>query len=136
MSTWQEIKQNWTRRGQEDVFKWEETLSDEEKARFFKQLQEIDLDNVLNRYANQGTTNGRGDCTIVPITTFKLADASLEDKKKWYDLGMKSLANSEVAILLMAGGQGTRLGSDDPKGMYSIHYPEMNFICLLLSSTT
>ncbi|SGZ40242.1 related to UDP-N-acetylglucosamine pyrophosphorylase [Hanseniaspora guilliermondii] len=35
-------------------------------------------------------------------------------------LGLDALSNNEVAIILMAGGQGTRLGSKDPKGLYDI----------------
>ncbi|XBW35076.1 hypothetical protein QEN19_000639 [Hanseniaspora menglaensis] len=40
---------------------------------------------------------------------------------RFEELGLKALLNNEVAIILMAGGQGTRLGSKDPKGCYDIH---------------
>lgn len=43
-----------------------------------------------------------------------------EERTKYRDIGLDAIANGEVAVILMAGGQGTRLGCSGPKGEYDI----------------
>lgn len=43
--------------------------------------------------------------------------------KEWRETGLSALRNGECAVVTLAGGQGTRLGSSAPKGCYKIGLP-------------
>jgi len=55
--------------------------------------------------------------------TASILDSKPEDIEKWYESGLDLIAENSVGVVLMAGGQGTRLGSSDPKGCFNIGLP-------------
>ncbi|MBP5298724.1 MAG: UTP--glucose-1-phosphate uridylyltransferase, partial [Lachnospiraceae bacterium] len=50
------------------------------------------------------------------------------NKDKFYAKGIEAIKACKVGAVLLAGGMGTRLGSDDPKGMYNIGITKDVFI--------
>jgi UDP-N-acetylglucosamine/UDP-N-acetylgalactosamine diphosphorylase len=54
-----------------------------------------------------------------PLEALKLADIEKE-KSQFENIGISAIKDCKVGAVLLAGGQGTRLGFDKPKGMFNI----------------
>ncbi|MFL5329697.1 MAG: UTP--glucose-1-phosphate uridylyltransferase [Gemmataceae bacterium] len=92
-------------------------LDNDARAALVAQIRSLDLDLLAKLYANRDATYTLppGE-QIIPLPDI-LPDAPDPEAKK---LGEQALARGEVAVLLVAGGQGTRLGFDHPKGMFQV----------------
>ncbi|CAO3634340.1 unnamed protein product [Cunninghamella echinulata] len=126
----QKLKSRYQAVGQDHVFTFFEELGHNEQRQLYDQLKNIDVERVQDIYekAIQGAAahNQEGSCQVEPLSEAifdSVLKASSSSLKEWETLGLKLIAQGKVAVILMAGGQGTRLGSSDPKGCYDIHLP-------------
>lgn len=102
--------------GQEHVLEFYEELSEAEKAALLGQIEQTDF-SVLAKASEGEKELKRG--VITPIPAMKLSE--IENKKELFTAkGIEMIRAGKVGAVLLAGGMGTRLGSDDPKGMYNI----------------
>jgi UDP-N-acetylglucosamine/UDP-N-acetylgalactosamine diphosphorylase len=123
-----ELREKYERAGQGQVFAFYDNLSTAEKAAIFEQLSNFDPEyiNELAEKALHPPKTEETESTLEPLpanATSSVLDSKEEDLNKWYDSGLELIAENKVAVVLMAGGQGTRLGSSAPKGCYDIGLP-------------
>ena len=99
---------------QDKVLEKFETMNDRDKERILKQCDFLDF-SFLNALSNHDAKRGK----IEPIRTMKLAEIE-QSREKYEKIGTEAIKAGKVAALVLAGGMGTRLGSDHAKGMYDI----------------
>lgn len=102
--------------GQEHVLKYYEELSEEEKQILLKQVEQTDF-SILNAVAEGKKEPVRGK--ITPLAAMQLKEIR-ENEEHFREVGQKAIREGKVGAVLLAGGMGTRLGSDNPKGMFNI----------------
>jgi UDP-N-acetylglucosamine/UDP-N-acetylgalactosamine diphosphorylase len=110
--------------GQQHVLRFWGALSPAEQQRLASQVCALDLELIARLYRDTGDGEdwaARAD-EIQPPEAIRLADAARDGhtRKEAAARGEAALRAGEVGVLLVAGGQGTRLGFDHPKGMYPI----------------
>ena len=106
---------------QEQLLKQYERLTDKKKKEdFLNSILTIDLDVVNEIYLNSKKNKSNEDFKIEPI---KFVDKEKIDEKEYSEyekLGIEAIKNGKLAVVTMAGGQGTRLGHTGPKGTFDL----------------
>ena len=107
--------------GQEHLLKQYERLTDDKKKQeFLNSILTIDFDAINEIYFNSKKNITNKDFTIEPI---KFIDKERIDEKEYIEyekLGREIIKNRKLAVVTMAGGQGTRLGHTGPKGTFDL----------------
>lgn len=101
--------------GQQHILRYFEELSEEEKVKLLEQIELTDFSII-----NEGKDFDAGKRGVIsPLKAIEL-DEIEENKELFKEIGVKALKEGKVALVLLAGGMGTRLGSEEPKGMFNI----------------
>ncbi|CAH7685491.1 UDP-N-acetylglucosamine pyrophosphorylase [Phakopsora pachyrhizi] len=117
------------RAGQGHLFNFFDDLNDQEKSQLLNQLDSIDPERVQKIFKNSIETKGDSsdEHQIEPPPTKFIESiigaGNVANIAEWRSKGLDAVKDGKVGVLLLAGGQGTRLGSSDPKGCYDIGLP-------------
>lgn len=130
------LRQRYEDAGQGHVFTFWDSLNDDERMQLGNQLNTIDPHTVtkiametLQAAASSKNSALSESCTIEPLPSSgsdSLLDCSEDQLNAWRSKGLEAIAQNKVAVVLLAGGQGSRLGSSKPKGCYNIGLPSQN----------
>ncbi len=113
----QELRERLSKYRQEHVLTWWDRLTHEERRGLLAQIQALDLDQLRTLYEKREHEIALPSPEqIAPVPVIGIDT----DPRKPRRIGEEALRRGEVAVLLVAGGQGSRLGFDHPKGMYPI----------------
>ncbi len=109
--------------GQEHLLAFYSTLGEEDKQALLRQIHGIDfaLVQALYRKVAEGRLPETGE--ITPISCIEKSMLSGQSIKHYEKTGQKIMESGGFAAVTMAGGQGTRLGYDGPKGTFDIGLP-------------
>jgi UDP-N-acetylglucosamine/UDP-N-acetylgalactosamine diphosphorylase len=101
-----------------------ERLSGQQKLDFLGGLEGLDFERIFSLYRDAisgpitpHTIEDIGPAPIIPIPE-TTGEKALEERARL--LGESMLRAGKVAVLIVAGGQGSRLGHDGPKGTFPV----------------
>ena len=114
--TWESARKKLSRYGQEHVLMYYEELTDEQRETLLAQVDAMDM-SFLETCKHKNEFSGRG--IIAPLAAMDLNEIE-EYREEYTAIGLEAIRAGKVAAVMLAGGMGTRLGFDYPKGMYNI----------------
>lgn len=105
---------------QEQVLAFYNTLPKEEKELLLDQVLNIDFEKLISLYNEFQKDVSYTDAIITPLEHVEETKLSSYIKSKYIKKGEEIIENGGLAVITLAGGQGTRLGLSLPKGFFEV----------------
>ena len=114
--TLEQAKRKLSAVGQEHLLRYWDELDEEQRSYLLEQIEELDMD-LLKLVQSETEKVPRGK--LEPLGAITI-DEIQKNRHKYESVGIQALKERRVGAVLLAGGQGTRLGLDKPKGMLNV----------------
>ena len=114
---YQQAKALLEEKGQAHLLRYFDELDEAGKANLLGAIAELNWE-FEDALANPVDLSGKNR-VIKPIKGLRLAEIE-KRQAEFEEIGVKAIQEGKVAAVLLAGGMGTRLGVDGPKGAYDI----------------
>lgn len=109
------------RAGQEHIFRFWEELPADDRRQILGQIERLDFQLLARLVQKIGERPPRRPLEPPPgVIRLAKTSAEIDRRERARHAGEEALAAGRVAVLVVAGGQGTRLGFPGPKGAFPI----------------
>ena len=115
MITINEARELLKEKNQEQVLRYFDDLNEAERQTLLLQIENINWSDFSK--IGVTTESKRGEFAPPPALSIEKIQ---ENKESYEKTGLEAIKKGEVAAVLLAGGMGTRLGFDLPKGCYNV----------------
>jgi UDP-N-acetylglucosamine/UDP-N-acetylgalactosamine diphosphorylase len=113
------------------LLRYENTLNEADAKKLTKQISDIDWSFMDTFYKKDAKRSG----TLAPMSACTI-DRINEHYDEYKKVGLNAIKDGKLALLLLAGGQGTRLGHNSPKGTFNMGETHNLYIFQLLIEHT
>lgn len=128
--TYEQIKDILIKHDQLHLLKYYDKLTEEQQANLLAQISSVNwhLLELLQNRQDTETVKGK----LEPLGALEVSEIE-KRKEEFTQIGIEALKAQKVGAVLLAGGQGTRLGFDKPKGMFNLGITKELYIfeCLI-----
>lgn len=116
-----QVEQILKKYGQEQLLDGYNRLPGEkEKQEFLNSIFTIDFNQVEKLFKTSKEKKDFSKVKIEPVNFVDKSKLSKEEYEKYAKVGGEKIKSGKLAVVTMAGGQGTRLGHTGPKGTYDL----------------
>ncbi len=122
--------------GQEQLLEQYERISDKSKKQeFLNTILTIDFSQLQSLCESDSKKTDFTDSNIEAINYVDKSKLSKVEYEKYEKVGIEKIKNGKLAVVTMAGGQGTRLGHTGPKGTFDLGLDSHKSIFEILCDT-
>lgn len=121
----EKIKKKLKKYGQEHLLQKYDEMEPQLQEELLEQIENIDFDLMKELYEKAQKPVDLGEVTVEPIEHVDKSKLTASEREMYEKKGIEAIKYNKLAVVTMAGGQGTRLGHSGPKGTF-IFDPENN----------
>ena len=114
----EEIKKKLKKYNQEHLLQKYEEMNDEQKSELINQIENIDFELMKKLYKKTQESVDLEKVSIEPIEHVDKSKLTATEREMYEKKGVEAIKYNKLAVVTMAGGQGTRLGHKGPKGTF------------------